>query len=167
MDRPMCPTLPGRGPVPRTTPPRRGFTVRGVPDTSSTTARSGRITVQRRTFVRSVVAGALAVSLSAAAGCSDDSKDDGDKGTGQSLEKITYLTSFGTFGRDAYAYVAKEKGYFSDAGFDVDIKPGSGTGENIKQIVGGQIQFTPLDLTGLLLAAGAPKDPITGFAAVA
>jgi len=122
--------------------------------------------VQRRTFVRSVVAGALAVSLSAAAGCSDDSKDDGDKGTGQSLEKITYLTSFGTFGRDAYAYVAKEKGYFSDAGFDVDIKPGSGTGENIKQIVAGNAAFTPIDLTGGLLDAGG-RDKVTGFTAVA
>jgi NitT/TauT family transport system substrate-binding protein len=121
--------------------------------------------VQRRTFVRSVVAGALAVSLSAAAGCSG-SDDDTDKGSGQALEKITYLTSFGTFGRDSYAYVAKEKGYFKDAGFDVDIKPGAGTGENIKQIVAGNAAFTPIDLTGGLLTAGG-KDKVTGFTAVA
>jgi NitT/TauT family transport system substrate-binding protein len=120
--------------------------------------------VQRRTFVRSVVAGALAVSLSAAAGCSgsDDNGTDG----GQALEKVTYLTSFGTFGRDSYAYVAKEKGYFRDAGFDVEIKPGAGTGENIKQIVAGNAQFTPIDLTGGLLSAGG-KDKVTGFTAVA
>jgi len=123
--------------------------------------------VQRRIFVRSVVAGALAVSLSATAGCSDDSNDKGGgTGSGASLEKITYLTSFGTFGRDAYAFVAKEKGYFKDAGFDVEIKPGAGTATNIKTILAGQATFTPIDLTGGLLSAGG-KDKITGFTAVA
>jgi NitT/TauT family transport system substrate-binding protein len=121
--------------------------------------------VQRRTFVRSVVAGALAVSLSAAAGCGG-SDDDNGTDSGQALEKVTYLTSFGTFGRDSYAYVAKEKGYFKDAGFDVEIKPGAGTGENIKQIVAGNAAFTPIDLTGGLLTAGG-KDKVTGFTAVA
>ena len=119
----------------------------------------------RRSFTRSLVAAAVAATLVAAAGCTDDS-DNGSSGGTQSLEKITYLTSFGTFGRDAYAYVAKEKGYFSDAGFDVDIKPGNGTLDNLKAIVAGNAQFTPLDLTGLLLAAGG-KQPITGFTAVA
>jgi NitT/TauT family transport system substrate-binding protein len=122
--------------------------------------------VQRRTFVRSVVAGALAVSLSVTAGCSDDSTDDGGNGTGQALEKIVYTTSFGSYGRDAYAYVAQEKGYFKDAGFDVDIKPGSGTVENIKAVVSGNAQFNASDLTGLLLSAGG-KDKVTGFVAVA
>ncbi len=121
--------------------------------------------MQRRTFVRSVVAAVLVVSLSAAAGCSG-SDDDKGAGSGPALEKVTYLTSFGTFGRDSYAYVAKEKGYFADAGFDVEIKPGAGTGENIKQIVAGNAQFTPIDLTGGLLAAGG-KDKVTGFTAVA
>ncbi|MBU2662488.1 ABC transporter substrate-binding protein [Actinoplanes bogorensis] len=103
--------------------------------------------------------------MSAAAGCSDDSAD-GDGGSGSaSLEKITYLTSFGTFGRDSYAYVALEKGYFKDAGFDVEVKPGAGSGEGIKAIVSGAAQFTPIDLTGGLIAAGG-KDKTTGFTAV-
>jgi NitT/TauT family transport system substrate-binding protein len=123
--------------------------------------------VHRRTFTRTLVAAALATTLVAAAGCSDDSNDSASASGGAQLEKITYLTSFGTFGRDAYAYVALEKGYFKDAGFDVDIKAGGGTLENVKAIVGGTAQFTPLDLTGLLLAAGSKTNPITGFAAVA
>jgi NitT/TauT family transport system substrate-binding protein len=122
--------------------------------------------VHRRTFTRTLVAAALTATLVAAAGCSDDSKTDGSTGGSQSLEKITYLTSFGTFGRDAYAYVAKEKGYFKEAGFDVDIKSGGGTLENLKAIIAGRAQFTPLDLTGVLLAAGG-KDRLTGFTAVA
>jgi NitT/TauT family transport system substrate-binding protein len=91
----------------------------------------------------------------ALAGCSSGSDDSKSSASGtQTLEKITYLTSFGTFGRDAYGYVAKEKGYFADAGFDVDVKPGSGTFDNLKAVIGGQAQFSPLDLTGTLLAAG-------------
>ncbi len=128
--------------------------------------------MHRRSFTRTFAIASLAAVLAAAAGCSgdDDAGSTTAAGTGgQALEKITYLTSFGTFGRDAYAYVAKEKGYFREAGFDVDIKPGAGSGENVKSIVGGQAQFTPIDLTGGLLAAGgaggAPK--LTGFTAVA
>jgi len=111
------------------------------------------------------VAAALATTLAAAAGCSDDGDDKGASGGTQTLEKVTYLTSFGTFGRDSYAYVAKEKGYFRDAGFDVEIKPGAGSGEGIKQIVAGTAQFTPIDLTGGLLAVGGPAKA-TGFTAV-
>ncbi len=109
------------------------------------------------------------MTLSATAACSDDSGDDGGSNGGQALEKIVYLTSFGTFGRDSYAHVALEKGYFKEAGFDVEIKPGGGTATNIQQIVGGNATFTPIDLTGGLLvaggAAGKPKE--AGFTAVA
>ena len=119
----------------------------------------------RRTFTRTLVAAALATTLAAAAGCSDDGDDTSASGGTQTLEKITYLTSFGSFGRDSYAYVAKEKGYFRDAGFDVDIQVGAGSGAGIKQIVAGTAQFTPIDLTGGLLAMGG-KDKVTGFTAV-
>ena len=124
--------------------------------------------MQRRTFTRTLMAAALATTLAAAAGCSDDADDKSTSGGTQSLEKITYLTSFGTFGRDSYAYVAKEKGYFRDAGFDVEIKPGAGSGEGIKQVVAGTAQFTPVDLTGGLLAAGGAGGAakVTGFTAV-
>jgi NitT/TauT family transport system substrate-binding protein len=123
--------------------------------------------VHRTTFTRTLAAATLAMALAVTAGCSDGSDASPDTADGaQSLEKITYLTSFGTFGRDAYAYVAKEKGYFKAAGFDVEVKPGAGTGDNIKLIVGGQAQFSPIDLTGGLLTAGKDgKDP--GFTAVA
>lgn len=123
--------------------------------------------MHRRRFTRTLVAALAAATLVAAAGCSDDSDSSAAAGGSQALEKITYLTSFGNFGRDAYAYVAKEKGYFKDAGFDVDIKPGSGTFDNLQKIVAGSAQFTPLDLTGLLLAAGSKDKPVTGFTTVA
>ncbi|SCE78355.1 NitT/TauT family transport system substrate-binding protein [Micromonospora viridifaciens] len=118
-----------------------------------------------RRLTRTVAAAALAAALALVAGCSGDSDKSDAKGAGDSLEKVTYLTSFGNFGRDSYAWVAKEKGFFKEAGFDVDIKPGQGTGSVIQTITGGQADFGPIDLTGgiLQLGNGEAKD----FVAVA
>ncbi|MEV4200806.1 ABC transporter substrate-binding protein [Micromonospora globbae] len=108
-----------------------------------------------RRLTRTVAAAALATVLALAAGCSGGSDSSDDKGGGSGgLEKVTYLTSFGNFGRDSYAWVAKDKGFFKEAGFDVDIKPGQGTGSVIQTIVGGQADFGPIDLTGGLLQLG-------------
>ncbi|MEU4782398.1 ABC transporter substrate-binding protein [Micromonospora sp. NPDC023633] len=107
-----------------------------------------------RRLTRTVAAAALATALALVSGCSGDSDSGAKGGSGGALEKVTYLTSFGNFGRDSYAWVAKEKGFFKEAGFDVDIKPGQGTGSVIQTIVGGQAQFGPIDLTGGLLQLG-------------
>ncbi|PTA45450.1 ABC transporter substrate-binding protein [Micromonospora sp. RP3T] len=119
-----------------------------------------------RRLTRTVAAAALATALALVGGCSSDSdKSESSGGTGGALEKVTYLTSFGNFGRDSYAWVAKDKGFFKEAGFDVDIKPGQGTGSVIQTITGGQADFGPIDLTGgiLQLGNGQAKD----FVAVA
>jgi NitT/TauT family transport system substrate-binding protein len=119
-----------------------------------------------RKLTRTFAVVALAAALAVASGCSSSDDTDNASGGGTAaLEKVTYLTSFGSFGRDSYAYVAKEKGFFKEAGFDVDIKPGAGTGDNIKLIAGGQVQFTPVDLTGGLLQMG--KGQAKDFTAVA
>ncbi|MEH0937047.1 ABC transporter substrate-binding protein [Micromonospora psammae] len=119
-----------------------------------------------RRLTRTVAAAALATALALVSGCSGgDDSSDAKGGDGKALEKVTYLTSFGNFGRDSYAWVAKEKGFFKEAGFEVEIKPGQGTGSVIQTIVGGQAHFGPIDLTGglLQLGNGVAKD----FVAVA
>ncbi|MEU5787913.1 ABC transporter substrate-binding protein [Micromonospora purpureochromogenes] len=119
-----------------------------------------------RRLTRTVAAAALATALALVSACSSGSDDsDAKGGDGKALEKVTYLTSFGNFGRDSYAWVAKEKGFFKEAGFEVEIKPGQGTGSVIQTVVGGQADFGPIDLTGglLQLGNGAAKD----FVAVA
>ena len=123
--------------------------------------------MQKRFSQRGIWAAALALTLVAVAGCTSDSGGDEDTTAagGGALEKVVYLTSFGNFGRDSYAHVAKEKGFFRDAGFDVEIKPGAGTGKNIQSVVTGQALFTPIDLTGGLLTAGGPQKT-TGFVGV-
>ncbi len=107
-------------------------------------------------LTRALTVAALATAL-VVSGCGDsDEGDDGQAGS-DPIDKVTYLTSFGTFGRDAYAYVAKDKGFFEEAGLDVDVKPGAGTGENLKSIASGKAQFAPVDFTGALLQFGGGK----------
>jgi NitT/TauT family transport system substrate-binding protein len=100
--------------------------------------------VRRRTFV---VAG---IAVAAAGGCGR-SKDD----TGTPV-KATLLTSYGMRGRDAFAFVARENGHFSAAGFDVAIEPGGDLAANLRRLQGGGPVFAALDLTASLLAAATP-----------
>ena len=117
-------------------------------------------------LTRMVATAALATALALVAGCGGSDKTNDSAGAGaKTLEKVTYLTSFGNFGRDSYAWVAKDKKFFEEAGFDVDIKPGQGTNSVIQTIVGGQAQFGPIDLTGGLLQMG--KGQAKDFVAVA
>ena len=64
---------------------------------------------------------------------------------------IDYATSFGNFGRDAYVYVAMEKGYFEQAGFDVRVTPGTGSVDNIKLVAAGRLDYTPVDIGALMV----------------
>ena len=105
-----------------------------------------------RMLARTIGSGALVLALAVTAGCSSsDDKPEKAGAAGGTPVKVTYLTSFGNFGRDSYAQVALEKGFFKDAGFDVTIQKGEGSAGNIQKIVSGQAQFTPVDLTGALL----------------
>jgi NitT/TauT family transport system substrate-binding protein len=101
------------------------------------------------------VALTLSLTLTAAVGCTDSP---GDESGG---EKVKYLTSFNAFGREAYAFVALEKGYFREAGFDVDISLGTGTVDVLKLIAGGQADFGVGDFTATLLTMGKEKLPVT------
>jgi NitT/TauT family transport system substrate-binding protein len=96
-----------------------------------------------------------AAVLMVASGCSgSDDKDDVSAGK---TDKVTYVTAFGAVGRDAFAWVAKEKGFFKDAGIDIDIQKGAGTVPNLTMIKSGQAQFTTLDFTGAVIQAGTGK----------
>jgi NitT/TauT family transport system substrate-binding protein len=97
---------------------------------------------------RVLVAGLLATVLIGVSACSSSKDSSTDTASGKPLDKVTYLTAFGNAGRDAFAYVAQKKGYFKDAGIDVNIELGKASGENVKELVAGQAQFSNLDLVG-------------------
>lgn len=107
------------------------------------------------------LAATVVVALSA---CGDSDANNGTTAP-KTIDKVNYATGFGMFGREAYVYTAIEKGYFRDAGIEVSVKPGNGTGDTLKNIVGGQIDFAPVDGTGFLLQAG--QGQVKGVTAVA
>jgi NitT/TauT family transport system substrate-binding protein len=102
-----------------------------------------------RAGAATVLVAALAVALS---GCS--SADKNTNKASAAPDKVTYLTAFGAAGRDAFAWVAQEKGFFKDAHLDVTIQLGAATGENLKAVAAGQAQFANLDLIGAWILAG-------------
>jgi len=112
---------------------------------------------------RAFAAAAASTALLAAASCS--SGDTANKNNPAPIEKVTYATGFGQFGREAYVYVGIDKGYFRDAGIDVTVKPGSGTGENLKQLTAGNVDITPVDFTGAMIQIGGGQ--VQGVTAVA
>jgi NitT/TauT family transport system substrate-binding protein len=69
----------------------------------------------------------------------------------RALVTVDYATSFGNFGRDAYIYVAIEKGYMRAAGFDVNVTPGTGSVDNIKLVAAGRLDYTPVDIGALVV----------------
>ncbi|GAA0481027.1 myristoyl transferase [Paractinoplanes deccanensis] len=100
--------------------------------------------------------------LLAATACGDDG---GGEEAAPDLRRVTYITAFGAAGRDAFIWTAREKGYFREAGLDVDIKLGAATAENLKTLAAGQAQFAMLDLIGGFILAGQGK--YTDFRAIA
>lgn len=80
--------------------------------------------------------------------------------------EISYLTSFSTFGRDAYVYVAKEKGYFDSAGLDVTITPGTGSVDVLKLVASGRADFGVADFTATAITLAKDDLPVTAIAAV-
>jgi NitT/TauT family transport system substrate-binding protein len=99
----------------------------------------------------------LAISLVGSA--SGSPTRDGRSGK-RALTSITYATSFGNFGRDAYAWVALEKGYFSAAGFDVKIVPGAGSVAVAQSIAAGSVDFGPADVAAVALARAESGIPV-------
>lgn len=98
--------------------------------------------------------------LSASVACTSE------PGAARTTTKVTYLTSFSTFGRDAYAYVAQEKGFFTEAGLEVTINPGSGTVDVLKLVAGGRAHFGVADATGTMITLAKEKMPVIAVAAV-
>lgn len=107
---------------------------------------------------RALAAVLLAGVVALAGACSSsDNKDSGGKSGAKATDKVTYVTAFGAVGRDAFVWVAKQKGFFADAGIDVDIQKGAGNAPNLDMMKSGKAQFAALDFTGAVIQAGVGK----------
>lgn len=114
--------------------------------------------------MRFKIAAATALLLLLTGGCSNDKGDDGGAAP-KSLDKVTYATGFGAVGRDAFVWVARDKGFFKDAGIEVDIQKGAGNVPNLTMLKAGQAQFAAMDFSGGEVLAGTGK--FTDWRAVA
>jgi NitT/TauT family transport system substrate-binding protein len=66
------------------------------------------------------------------------------------LKKITVLTNYAFFGRHAPLFAGIEKGYFRDAGFDVQVLPTTGSGFVNTAIDGNKADFALTDASVLV-----------------
>lgn len=124
----------------------------------------------RRTVTLSSLAIAGALVLAA---CGDDAGDETqtDSASGDDAEAtdyepaaVTYLTSFGSFGRDAYAQVAEAKGFFDEVNLDVTIEPGTGSVDVMKLIAGGTADFGAADFSAVVTTVANEELPVTTVA---
>src|SRR5690606_41672798 len=92
---------------------------------------------------------------------------DGTPSTGAATTPTTipYVTNFGVFGRDAYAWLGQTAGHFADHGLEVEIQPGTGTEGNLAALIGGTADFAAIDLAGAAMVHGA-IDGATGYVAI-
>lgn len=76
---------------------------------------------------------------------------------GGGAKKITFLTNYVFNGRHAPFFVGIEKGFYKDAGFDMQIQPATGSGFVITAIDGGKADYGMADVSSLAngIAKGA------------
>jgi NitT/TauT family transport system substrate-binding protein len=122
-------------------------------------------TVLVRRMTRLLGAAVAVTALALAAGCTGAD----DEGTGKApagLEKVSYLTGAGLQGRESYIYVAMEKGFFREAGLEVEVKPGNGTLQNLQVLQSGQADFAVVDITAALIEYGRTGSKFRDFTVV-
>lgn len=107
---------------------------------------------------RSLLLGTAAATVTALTACDSE----GDQAGTPATEKVTILTGAGFQGREAPIFVARQKGWFAEAGLDVQVLPGKGTTENLKNLAGGQATFATLDVSGAIIEYTRPGG-ITNF----
>ena len=76
------------------------------------------------------------------------------------VDTINYATSFGNFGRDAYVYVAIEKGYFRQADLEVSVTSGPGSVDNMKFVAAGRLDYAPVDIGALVVTRANEGVPV-------
>lgn len=79
-------------------------------------------------------------------------------------EKITFLLDFTAYGKHTPFFVARDKGFWKDAGFDVTIVPGQGSATTVASYAAGAADFAFADVPSLILArAKGAKVKVAGI----
>ncbi len=78
----------------------------------------------------------------------------------QPLRKIIFLTDAGPLGRHSFFYVALDKGYYKDAGMDVEIVGGRGSAATIREVAAGAATFGSADAGTLMISRANEGVPV-------
>jgi NitT/TauT family transport system substrate-binding protein len=104
--------------------------------------------MRRRPLIATVAVTALGIVLG---GCSDSGSSPGGTSSGSTAtDKVTVGVI--AIVDVAPIYLGKSKGFFSQRGIDLTLKPGSGGAASIPGVVSGQFQFAFGNVTSLLVA---------------
>jgi NitT/TauT family transport system substrate-binding protein len=68
------------------------------------------------------------------------------------LKKVTFLTNYVFHGRHSPFFVGVEKGFYKEAGFDVQVAPSTGSGFVITAIEGGKADYGMAESTSVVQA---------------
>src|SRR5712691_3850914 len=69
-------------------------------------------------------------------------------------DEVTYMTGFGAFGREGFAWVADAKGFFREANIHCTIVNGAAGDVNLAALASGKVHFIEIDYTGALIRVG-------------
>jgi NitT/TauT family transport system substrate-binding protein len=76
------------------------------------------------------------------------------------LDKITFVTDYGLYGRHAYYFVAIEKGYYARENLEVEIVRSPGSANTIKQVANGTAQIGFADAFAVVLGRANDEVPV-------
>lgn len=75
-------------------------------------------------------------------------------GGATAVDKITFATDFGLYGRHAFFFVALEKGYYARENLDVDIVRSPGSASTVNLVASGKAQLGFADSFAVILGRG-------------
>lgn len=78
------------------------------------------------------------------------------------LKKVTFLTNYVFHGRHSPFFVGLDKGFYKDAGFDIQISPSTGSGFVVSAIEGGKADYGMAESTSVVQAV-AKGAKVRGF----
>jgi NitT/TauT family transport system substrate-binding protein len=73
--------------------------------------------------------------------------------------RVSVLTGLGFQPWEAYLDYGIAEGFFAEENLEVQVRPGAGTGENLRLLVGNQAEFATLDVNAAIMEYSKGADP--------
>lgn len=118
---------------------------------------SKRVHQEKRVFIWSFVV-MLLIGLTVSAAFTPDAMAASDK----ALKRVVFLTNYSFHGRHSPYFVGLDKGFYKEAGFDIQISPSTGSGFVVAALDGGKADYGMAEST-VVIQAIAKGAKVKGF----